>query len=322
MLNSNVHHYYQKQKIMTRFVTYIILYIAGVTVSYAQIVSTDILIKNGNIELPGTLTATKSSEDLVIWIHGSGDVDRNGNQASANVKANYIKQLRDSLNKKNIAFFSYDKRTSNPKNRAYLQGIVFDDLVNDAKKVISYFKDKNQFKSITLIGHSQGSLVAMLASEGVDKYISLAGPSDRIDVTIVRQVTAQNAELGKTTEAHFKELAETGDIKEVNPFLISIFAKPNFPFLRSWIKYDPVMEIKKMNIPTVIINGTKDIQVKVEDAKALKKGNDATKLILIDKMNHVLKVIEKDEDNMASYFSPDYELSKELLKTIIEFIKS
>lgn len=307
---------------MTRFITYFILYIAGITVSYAQIISKDILIKNGDIELPGTLTSTKSSKDLVIWIHGSGDVDRNGNQASANVQANYIKQLRDSLNKENMAFFSYDKRTSNPKNRALLQGIVFEDLVSDAKKVVAHFKAKNEFKSITLIGHSQGSLVAMLASEGVDKYVSLAGPSDRIDVTIVRQITAQNAELGKTAEAHFKELTETGDIKEVNPFLISIFAKPNFPFLRDWIKYDPVAEIKKINIPTIIINGTKDIQVKVDDAKALKKVNDAAKLIIIENMNHVLKVIEKDADNMASYFSPDYKLSKELIKTITEFIKS
>lgn len=307
---------------MTRFILYIALYITGITVSYAQIISEEILVKNDSIQLPGTLTYTDSSEDLVIWIHGSGDVDRNGNQASANVAANYIKQLRDSLNKDNIAFYSYDKRTSNPKNRAFLDGIVFDDLVTDAKLVIQHIKEHKKFKSITLIGHSQGSLVAMLASEGTDKYVSLAGPSDRIDVTIVRQITAQNAELGKTAEAHFKELSETGDIKEVNPFLMSIFAKPNLPFLRNWIQYNPVKEIGKIGIPTLIINGTKDSQVKVEDAKALKKGNEASKLVIIENMNHVLKNIEKDTDNLPSYFTPDFQLSAELIKTISEFIKS
>lgn len=307
---------------MTRIITYFILLAIGMNFSQDSIQSEEILLKNGDIELPGTLSYTKSSKNLVIWIHGSGDVDRNGNQASANVKANYIKQLRDSLNKENIAFFSYDKRTSNPKNKALLQGTLFDDLVADAKLVIAHFKDLKQFKDITLIGHSQGSLVAMLASEGTDKYISLAGPSDPINVTIVKQITAQSAELGKTAEAHFTELSETGDVQEVNPFLISIFAKPNLPFIRNWMQYDPVKEIGNIKIPALIINGTKDTQVKVEDANALKGGNADAKLMIIDGMNHVLKRIEKDADNMPSYFSPDYKLSEELIRTLTEFIKS
>lgn len=40
-----------------------------------------------------------------------------------------------------------------------------------------------------------------------------------------------------------------------------------------------------------------------------------------DKMNHVLKIIEKDENNFASYSSPDYKLSEELVTTIEAFIK-
>lgn len=307
---------------MIRIITYILFLVIGMNSSQDSIQSKEILVKNGDIELPGTLTYTKASEHLVIWIHGSGDVDRNGNQASANVKANYIKQVRDSLNKENIAFFSYDKRTANPKNKTLLQGILFDDLVADAKLVIAHFKNSQQFKEITLIGHSQGSLVAMLASEGVDNYISLAGPAERIDITIVKQITAQSPELGKAAEGYFKELSETGDIKEVNPFLLSIFAKPNLPFIRNWIQYDPVKEIGKMKIPTLIINGTKDIQVKVEDAQALQGGNAEAKMVIINQMNHVLKILEKDADNMPSYFSPDYPLSKELIQSITEFIKS
>ena len=307
---------------MTRILTYIILLAIGINFSQDSIQSEEILLKNGNIELPGTLTYTKSSNNLVIWIHGSGDVDRNGNQVSANVKANYIKQLRDSLNKENIAFFSYDKRTSNPKNKTYLQGTLFDNLVDDAKIVTAHFKEQQRFKEITIIGHSQGSLVGMLASEGTDKYISLAGPSDRIDATIVKQITAQSAELGKTAEAHFKELSETGEVKEVNPFLISVFAKPNLPFIRNWMQYDPVKEIETIKMPILIINGTKDIQVKIADAKALQGGNTGAKMVLIENMNHVLKIIEKDTDKMPSYFSPDYPLSEELIQTITEFIKS
>tara|TARA_R110000787_G_scaffold55942_1_gene128799 strand:+ start:1416 stop:2339 length:924 start_codon:yes stop_codon:yes gene_type:complete len=286
----------------------------------STIIEKGFLIKNDKIELPGTLSYTNENEKLIIWIHGSGNVDRNGNQAGYNVNANYIKQFRDEVNKKNIAFFSYDKRTSNPKNAAYLKGIIFDDFVNDAKAVIQYFKKKNKFKEIILVGHSQGSLVAMLASEGVDKYISLAGPSESIDETIIRQVTGQSADLGKVTEAHFKELKESGDIKDVNPNLVSVFAKPNFPFYRNWMSYNPAEEIKNLKIPILIINGTKDIQVSVDDAKALHEANKNSEKKIINDMNHVLKDIQKDEDNLSSYYSPDYKISKELIKTIVEFV--
>ena len=306
---------------MIRFILYFLLFYSTYSLPQSEIKSEDFLIKNNAIELPGTLTYSNKSQELVIWIHGSGNVDRNGNQKGANVKANYIKQLRDELNKNDIAFFSYDKRTANPKNAALLKGVIFDDFVSDATTVISHLKKEYNFKSITLIGHSQGSLIGMLASKDVDKYVSLAGPSETIDATITRQVSNQSATIGKITAAHFKELKETGDIKEVNSNLLSIFAKPNFPFLRNWMTYNPIEEIKKVTIPTLIINGTKDIQVKVDDAKALHKAKPSSEFIIIDMMNHVLKVIENDADNLPSYYSPDFKISTELTKKITEFVK-
>lgn len=306
---------------MNKVILSIICYSIGILAIEAQIQSKSLLIYNDSIELPGILTYTDTSKDLVIWVHGSGDVDKDGNQKSANVKANYIRQLRDSLNQRNIAFYSYDKRTSNPKNTTYHSGIVLDDFVSDVKKTVSHLKENKQFESITLIGHSQGSLVAMLASDGIDKYVSLAGPSERIDTTIIKQISAQSAELGKSAKAHFKELRETGKIREVNPFLISIFAEQNLAFMQNWMKYDPVAEIKKLKIPTLIINGTKDLQVKVEDAKALKNVKSDAQLVIIKNMNHVLKVIEKDADNYPSYFSPDFELAPQLINSICEFVK-
>lgn len=296
------------------------LLIASYLLEQSEIIEKDISIKNGKIDLPGTLTYTEKSKDLIIWIHGSGNVDRNGNQANI-VRANYIKQFRDSINKNDIAFFSYDKRTSNLKNAAYLKGITFDDIISDAKKVIEHFKKENQFKTITLVGHSQGSLVAMLASENADKYVSLAGLSETVDAAIIRQVTNQSEQFGKITANHFKELKETGAIKEVNPNLLTIFSKANFPFLKNYMEYNPLKEIEKLTIPTLIINGTKDIQVPVENAKDLQLANSNSKLVIIEKMNHVLKMIEKDSENLSSYYSPDFKLSTELISTITKFVK-
>ncbi len=281
----------------------------------------EIIITNGDIELPGTLTHPKNSKKLIIWIHGSGNVDRNGNQAGLNVGANYIQQFREAINKNGIAFFSYDKRTANSKNYQFLSGIQFDDLVNDTKMVIQYFKNNKKFDEIILVGHSQGSLIGMLASKEVNKYISLSGPGEAIDQTIIKQVSAQSPALGETAKAHVKELKETGTIKKVDPFLVALFAKPNHPFLSNWFQYNPAKEISKVTIPTLIINGNSDLQVKEEDANKLKAAKPDAELKIIDKMNHVLKTVNNTSENQSSYASPDFPISEELIKTITEFVK-
>jgi pimeloyl-ACP methyl ester carboxylesterase len=302
-------------------IIYLFLFVWSFTNAQNNIVSEEILITNDSIQLPGTLTYSNDKSPLIIWVHGSGNVDRNGNQAGVNIKANYIKQFRDSINKHNIAFFSYDKRSSNKKNLEHLKGTLFKDFVEDAKKVISHFKANQRFSEIILIGHSQGSLTAMLAAKNIDKYISIAGASKSIDKTILEQINRQSPGITPFVEKNFKELKETGKIKKVNPLLMSIFAPQNQPFLANWMEYNPTEEIKKITIPVLIINGTKDLQVKIEDAKNLHKALPTSKLTLINNMNHVLKIIEKEGDNMSSYYSPDFAISEKLITTTVAFIK-
>ena len=306
---------------MIRILTYLIISIFTITISLAQVKSEEININNQAIQLPGTLTYPAENIPLLIWVHGSGPVNRNGNQPAQNVKSNYIKQFRDAVNKENIAFFSYDKRTANSKNREFLKDTQAKDFAFDVEEVVNHFKKDKRFSEIILVGHSQGSLIAMLALDKVDKYISIAGAGETVDKTIVKQLTAQSADFGKIAAGHFKELKETGKVEDINPNLLSIFAKPNQSFWNSWMQLDPVKEIKKVKIPVLIINGDKDIQVKIENANALHSANKASELVIIKNMNHVLKDIQKEEDNIKSYYSAEYPISKELIKTILEFVK-
>ncbi|TMM28989.1 alpha/beta hydrolase [Polaribacter aestuariivivens] len=306
---------------MIRIITYLAISILGVFVSNAQIKSEEITINNQAIQLPGTLTFSEEKTPLIIWVHGSGNVDRNGNQAGTPVKANYIKQFRDAVNKNNIAFFSYDKRTANSKNKEFLKDTQIKDFVFDAQEVINHFKNDKRFTKIILVGHSQGSLIAMFALENVDKYISIAGTGEAVDKTIVKQIGKNNPTLAKAAQEQFDSLRINGKISVVNPFLISVFAKPNQPFLLSWMQLNPIEEIKKIEIPTLIINGDKDLQVSIEDAKRLNEANKKAELVIIENMNHVLKNIENDEDNMKSYYSAAYPISKKLIETIVQFVK-
>ena len=290
------------------------------TICFGQTIkSEELLLHNGLIELPGTLSYLEEKTPLIIWIHGSGNVDRNGNQGTT-IKANYIKQFRDRINSHNIAFFSYDKRTANSKNAGHLKETLFDDFVADAEQIIEHFKTNQRFSQIILIGHSQGSLVAMLASEKTDKFISLAGPSERFDKAIITQISQQSTEFAEVARAHFQELFETGTIQQVNPLLASIFAKPNLSFIRNWSQYTPFKEIEKIRIPTLIINGTKDLQVKTNDAETLHKALPTSELVLISNMNHVLKDIQKETDNINSYYTANFELAAELIPAVVNFI--
>lgn len=288
-------------------------------------ISEDILVMNDSIQLPGTLTyhPELKEQPLLIFVSGSGNPDRNGNQPQFGVNGNYIKQFSEAMNQKGIAFFRYDKRNVTTSNIKFImESYEFQDLVKDVSAIIDQFKDDKRFSSITLIGHSQGSLVAMMATnEHIDKYISLAGLGESVDKTIIRQYNAQSPELAKVVAAHIDELKSTGTIEDINPMLMGMFAKQNHQFLKSYLKLDPTEEIKTLEIPILVINGTKDVQVEVKDAENLHNANPDSKLVIIDNMNHVLKVIEKDENNLASYMSPDFPLSEELVTTVENFIK-
>lgn len=310
---------------MKILVYFLVWCITNTIVAQKVIKTEDVLILNDSITLPGTLTfsAELKTQPLLIFIHGSGNVDRNGNQKGL-TNANYIKQLSDSLSLRGIAFYRYDKRTSTPENlKRIISNLKFDAFVEDAVLAINKFKDDKRFSSINLVGHSQGSLVAMLASkENISNYISLSGPSESIDQTIIKQVQTQSGDsLANIVQSHFKELSETGSIKNVDPNLLSLFNKPTQPFFKSWMSYNPSEEIKKLEIPVLILNGNKDLQVKIEDANNLHVASPNSKLVIIENMNHVLKTIKKDEDNLKSYYSPDFPLSKQLIATIEAFIK-
>ncbi len=89
----------------------------------------------------------------------------------------------------------------------------------------------------------------------------------------------------------------------------------------SWFKYDPQIEIQKLTIPVLIIQGTNDIQITVEDAKRLSTANRKSQLILIDKMNHILRTVEGDKQaNIATYNNSSLPLADGLIKDITSFI--
>ena len=104
--------------------------------------------------------------------------------------------------------------------------------------------------------------------------------------------------------------------------LASLFRESVQPYMISWIKYNPQEEIKKLQLPILIINGTKDIQVPPSDAELLHKANPKSTLKIIENMNHIFKEIKVDEDNVKSYSDPKLPVIPELIEVMTSFINS
>jgi fermentation-respiration switch protein FrsA (DUF1100 family) len=112
-------------------------------------------------------------------------------------------------------------------------------------------------------------------------------------------------------------------VSKVNLMLMSLYRPSVQPYLISWFRYDPAAEIKKLKIPVMIIQGTTDIQVSVEDAKNLSSAKPDARLLIIDNMNHIMKESVSDrQKNLATYTDPELPLKAGLLEGIVAFIKS
>lgn len=281
---------------------------------------TDVRISNW---IDGSLVVPNSGSDqLAIIIAGSGPTDRDGNQNF--LKSNNLKKLAIALADNNIASFRYDKRiVKQIKTNTTDPNIRFDDFVTDALDVVKYFKSKNEFKKIYIIGHSQGSLIGMLAAKtDVDGMISLAGAGQSIDNVIIEQVEKTAPMFTTDTKRVFDTLRSGKTTTNYPPALASVFDISIQEFMMSWMKYDPAQVINELNIPILLINGTKDLQVEPDEAELLHAANKNSELKLIDKMNHVLFIIEGDaQENAKSYNNPSLKISEELIKSIVDFIK-
>lgn len=279
-----------------------------------------------NTLIEGTLLVPENQETLTlaIIIQGSGPTDRDGNQPNA--KNNSLKYLAEGLSNKGIATFRYDKRLVKLARQGKLkeEEISFDHFIDDAEEIITFFQNQNRFKNITIIGHSQGSLVGMVAAyrNQADAFVSIAGAGQEIDDVIVEQLQRQAPALVDDARQSFDDLRVNGIAMNYGEGLASIFRPGIQPFMRTWMQYNPQTEIAKLEIPVLILNGTEDVQVDEEEAKLLHRAKPNAEMYLIENMNHVLKEITAGDtmDNYKSYNEPKRPVAEELIEKITAFI--
>lgn len=277
-------------------------------------------------ELKGTLSIpTSKSKTAVLLIAGSGPTDRNGNSIMGFVN-NSLKMLAHGLTKEGFSVLRYDKRGIAESKNAIDNPVDlrFDQFVEDAKSWLEFLRNEG-YKNLVVAGHSQGSLVGMLAAQNnknVKGFISIAGLSEDAGEAIIRQLSAQSTHLAEDARVNIDSMKAGHTVNKYNPYLISLFGPAIQPFLKSYIVYTPTDEIKKLSTPILVINGSTDLQVGVDQAQKLKEAYPDAEVMIIEGMNHILKDAPLDRTaNLATYNSPDLPLSEGLMSGIVKFIQ-
>ena len=308
---------------MKRLLNYIYLFCFTLLLTAQSFINEEVNVG----DLKGTLSLpTKKTKTAILMISGSGPTDRDGNSA-VGLLNNSLKMVAQSLSNSGYATLRFDKRGIAASKAAVedLQKVRFDDFVEDTRLWIDFLQ-KRGFKRIVVAGHSQGSLVGMLASQNnpnVNGFISIAGIADEVGYTLEKQLKLQAPILVEEAKTTLDSMRAGYTVKKVHPLLNPLFGPQIQDFLKSYMKYTPSVEIQKLTIPILIINGTTDLQVSVDDAKKLNENAAKAKLLIIDDMNHVLKNAPKDDmaSNIATYNNPSLPLSNGLMEGMITFIK-
>lgn len=300
--------------------------------SFSQIdsilIDEQIILETTNGKIVGSLLSPKAEVKIpiAIIIAGSGPTDQDGN--SMMIKTNAYKMLAHQLYKNGIATLRYDKRAigkSASSNTIPLQNLTIDDYANDVKLWTEKLSKDKRFSKIILIGHSEGSLLGILASENnksITNFVSISGAGQSIDVILKQQIKNQSIPVYEMSIPIIDSLKSGNRVNNVPNVLQSIFNESVQNFMISWMKYEPKIELSKLKIPVLILQGNKDIQINTKEADFLQQGNPSSKKVIIANMNHVLKTVESDilNDNMKTYYSPNLPLNEDLINEIVQFI--
>lgn len=316
----------------------------------------DLKWKVDDIEMEGTITypANGQSRAFLLLVAGSGPTDRDwctplllGSNGSG-------KLLAEALSKSGYTCLRFDKRASGPnvmKNFPLFKGKVsmkfhLDELVGalNAAKERGFLKDQDLYA----LTNSEGAIHALNYQFGDFKPsfsgMILTGVPGRSIADVARQQVSMIAKHENDPEGIMRQYDEAmktfAEGRAVNASisvpenvgnLIKAFSSPaNLPFSRELWATDPAQFISRLEVPTLLMIGKKDLQVdwEIDGARLeeLVKGKPNFKISYPKNSNHVLKYETKQKADITaeefgrSYNAPELILDPEALSEITDWL--
>ena len=300
------------------------------------------------VTLAGTFTSPKNKQNCttVILISGSGPQSRN--EELLGHKPFLI--LADHLTKNGIAVLRFDDRGVGQSSGDFSSATSYD-FSTDVEAAFAYLQTRKEVnkKSIGLIGHSEGGLIApMLASrkKEIGFVVLLAGPGIKGSELLALQgaalsnaagVSAEKIEKNKLLNHKIYELAIKKSLGASDSILKLLkaegltesAAKAQLKSLQTpWFNYflaaDPSVYLSKLSCRVMAINGKKDLQVPFQEnldaieVNLQKAGNKNYNVKAYADLNHLFQHCTTGLP--GEYGSIDETMSLEVLNDVSDWI--
>lgn len=292
------------------------------------------------IETPGPLGPLRGTMlpgvpaggPVVLIIPGSGPTDREGN-SPLGVQASTYRLLAEGLAGHGITSVRIDKRGLFGSSAAVhdANAVTIADYATDVRSWVATIREKTREPCVWLLGHSEGSLVALVAAQSMPEICGLllvASPGRPLAKVLRAQLEANpaNAPLLKEALAAIESL-EAGrrvDTSTMPAPLQPLFAAPVQDYLISVFALDPVELLRGYRRPALILQGLNDLQIDPLDARLLASGNPDARLVLLPNINHVLKFVGSSDRaaNLVTYADPDLPLGPGVIDSIVRFLST
>src|SRR6202035_1842854 len=138
-------------------------------------------IRVGAIDAVLTVPSEVERPPVALLIAGSGSTDHDGN--GPQIKPATLKKLSEQLVARKIATLRYDKRGAGGWKPEFgrPEDFRFKDFVEDAVALVNYLRGSGKFSQVSVAGHSEGGLVAILTARRVpiDRLVLLVTAARR-----------------------------------------------------------------------------------------------------------------------------------------------
>jgi uncharacterized protein len=271
--------------------------------------------------LSGELWLPKQSSGavpLAVIVPGSGPTDRDGNSALG-LRTEAYKQIAGALAERGIASLRYDKRGIGRSKGYREESITLTSSSSDLAVLVQRARNQAAFSSVTLVGHSEGGLVALQAIAHIHAaaLVLLATPGRTLGAVLREQLIKAGVPAAEIDNA-LVEVRKGDAVSSPRPEIKEIFRPSVLPFLRSIVDVDPVALLRSAKVPTTIVQGDNDRQIPVEDAQMLRAARPDARVVVVSRMNHVLKTDGSEQWPQRSYADPAVPLAREVVEAIVD----
>lgn len=279
----------------------------------------DVSVPDPAVTLAGTLTMPKGKGPFpaVVMIAGSGPQNRDETVEGHRI----FLVIADRLTRQGIAVLRYDKRGVGKSTGSYATATQRD-FITDATAALHWLRKQPGIDAakVGLLGHSEGAEIAP-AVANVDGHVAftvlLSTPAETGMETIASQAKAISliggvpattaaandvlqrrllAAVGAAPDNATAERAATDILVATGMPTDRAAAQAKglaSPWYRAFLNDDPLPALQALNVPTLVVAGSKDLQVLPERnlpliRKALLKNKHA-KIVELPGLNHLLQ---------------------------------